>query len=64
MGRELHGFFDDDGTEINPDLLPKPDLCVTCKKDDELSEESICVLTRFDQQDEPEFHCFAYVPKD
>ena len=26
-------YFDDDGTEINPDLVPKPDLCISCKKD-------------------------------
>ena len=26
-------YFDDDGTEINPDLIPKPDLCISCKKD-------------------------------
>ena len=26
-------YFDDDGTEINPDLVPKPDLCISHKKD-------------------------------
>ena len=26
-------YFEDDGTEINPDLVPKPDLCISCKKD-------------------------------
>ena len=24
------GFFRDDGTEINPDLIVKPSLCVSC----------------------------------
>ena len=25
-------YLDDDGTEISPDLIPEPDLCLTCKK--------------------------------
>ncbi len=33
MKNEISGFFDDDGTEINPDLVPKPGLCITCGKD-------------------------------
>jgi hypothetical protein len=31
---KLHGFSIDDGTEINPELVPKPSLCVLCRKDD------------------------------
>ena len=27
-------FYNDDGTEMNPDLIPKPDLCITCARDD------------------------------
>ena len=39
-------FFDDDGTELNPDLIPKPDLCVTCAKDNEPGkEEVLCTMT-------------------
>ena len=57
-------FFDDDSTEINPDLIPKPDLCVTCKKDNEPGKEKmLCTLTRADQQGEDEFYCEAYEPK-
>jgi len=26
-------YFDDDGNQINPDLIGKPDLCVSCRKD-------------------------------
>ncbi len=48
-------FYDDDGTEIIPDLIPKPGLCLSCVKDDDPSEEPFCVLNRFDQQDEEEF---------
>ena len=57
------GFFNDDGTEINPDLVPKPGLCLCCKKDDDPNEEILCILNRADQQDEAEFNCFAYVSK-
>ena len=58
-------YFDDDGTEINPDLVPKLDLCVSCKKDVPVGEEEIlCNLTRADQQGEKEFHCEAYEPKE
>jgi hypothetical protein len=59
----MFGFFKDNGTEIDSDLVPKPSLCASCKKDDEPSEYIPCILTRADQQDEIEFHCFAYVPK-
>jgi len=58
-------YFDDDGTEINPDLTPKPCLCVTCKKDGPPGKEEIlCNLTRADQQGEGEFRCEAYEPKE
>jgi len=58
-------YFDDDGTEINPDLISKPDLCITCKKDGMSGEEEIlCNLTRADQQGEDEFICEAYEQKE
>jgi hypothetical protein len=57
-------FYDDDGTEMNADLIPKPDLCVTCAKDSVPGKEEIlCTLTRADQQGEDEFYCEAYQPK-
>jgi hypothetical protein len=56
-------YFDDDGNELNPNLIPKPGLCVGCRNDDDPSQEIVCNLTRLDQQDEPEFICFAYEPK-
>ena len=43
-------FYDDDGTEITPDLVPKPSLCLLCIKDDDPKEEPLCLLNRFDQQ--------------
>lgn len=60
---ELHGFYRDDGTEINPELIPKPSLCILCTKDDDPKEEIPCILTRADQQGEAEFICHAFEPK-
>ncbi|AQQ71176.1 hypothetical protein SMSP2_01542 [Limihaloglobus sulfuriphilus] len=61
MNENQPKFYDDDGTEINPDLIPKPALCVACKKDGiSGKEEILCALTRADQQGEDEFRCDAY----
>ena len=57
---EIHGLFDDDGYEINSELIKKPSLCLTCVHNDDPNEEFLCNLTRFDQQGEQEFKCFAY----
>ena len=54
------GFFDDDGNEINSDLIKKPSLCLTCVHDDDSNEELLCNMTRFDQRNENDFICFAY----
>ncbi len=60
----VSGLFNDDGTEINADLIPKPGLCLTCRKDNAGGKEEIlCVLTRNDQRDDDEFECGAYEPK-
>jgi hypothetical protein len=60
----ISGYFDDDGTEINSDLIPKPGLCLTCKKDDAGGKEEIlCTLTRNDQKDDEDFDCGAFEPK-
>jgi hypothetical protein len=59
----VSGYFNDDGTEINADLAPKPGLCLTCKKDNAGGkEETLCTLTRNDQKDEDDFECGAYEP--
>jgi hypothetical protein len=60
-----HYFFDD-GTEFNPDLYPKPGLCLTCKKNecsDDPEDEILCNLTRLDQHREEVFTCYAYEPQ-
>ncbi len=60
----ISGYFDDDGTEVNSDLVPKPGLCLTCKKDNASGKEEIlCILTRNDQKGERDFECEAYEPK-
>ena len=57
------GLIRDDGTEINPDLIAKPSLCVSCRKDDDADQEILCSLTRADQEDEKDFQCEAFEPK-
>ncbi len=56
-------FCDDDGTPINPDLIPKPGLCVSCRKDSRAHEDPLCILTRYDQHGCDGFRCDAYEPK-
>jgi len=52
-------YFNDDGTEFNPDLISKPGRCVTCKKNNDPRYEIPCNLTRADQNEEI-FICFDY----
>ena len=42
-------YFNDDGTEFNPDLIPKSSRCVTCKKNGDPKYEIPCNLTRAEQ---------------
>ena len=57
---QIAGFFDDDGYEINTELIKKPSLCLTCINDYNPAEELLCNMTRYDQSDDKEFKCFAY----
>ncbi|MGE4541145.1 MAG: hypothetical protein AB7D35_07780, partial [Bacteroidales bacterium] len=57
---KIAGFFDDDGYEINTELIKKPSLCITCINDDNPNEEILCNMTRYDQKDDKTFKCFAY----
>jgi hypothetical protein len=57
---EINGFYFDDGTKYNPDLYPKPNLCLVCRKNDDKSENLLCNLTRLDQHNEKEFKCGAF----
>ncbi len=61
---EISGYYDDNGEKLNPNFISKPDLCITCRKDDdEGEEETLCNLTRLDQAGEKEFICYAYESK-
>lgn len=54
-------YYDDDGNELDPKLITMPELCRNCEKKDDPHEEILCNLTRFDQHDEDEFVCHAFV---
>jgi hypothetical protein len=60
--RDSH-YYRDDGSEINPELVSKPSLCVTCANDDDPEEEIVCILTQADQEGEAQFMYDAYRPK-
>jgi hypothetical protein len=53
-------FYDDDGTEVDPNEIKKPSLCVICKKDSDPDEEILCILTRMDQRFDEEFKCEGF----
>ncbi len=53
-------YFNDDGTEVNPDFYPKPGLCLICKLNDDPEEEIMCTLTRIDQRKDHEFICYGH----
>jgi hypothetical protein len=44
--KQIHGFFDDDGFEINTELIKKPSICLICTNDDNPEEEMLCNMTR------------------
>jgi hypothetical protein len=56
-------YFHDDGTPIDPEKVPIPLLCLTCKKFGETGEEYVlCTLTRADQEGSKHFQCASYRP--
>lgn len=57
---EIHGLFDDDGFKINTELIKKPGLCLTCVHNNDPNQELLCNMTRFDQEGESEFVCYAF----
>lgn len=64
MNDKISGLYNDDGSKINQALVAKPDLCVTCKKDDLAGEEELlCVLNRNAQKNTKIFECRAYESK-
>ena len=65
MNNEINGLYDDNGNKINPDLLPVPGLCLTCKSYylEDWEENILCNLNRYDQRNEKKFICGAYEKK-
>lgn len=59
-------YFNDNGTEFEPNLIPKPPLCLACAQNtqDDKRAHLLCNLTRADQAEEEEFVCYAFMPKD
>lgn len=57
---QIHGIFNDDGYEINAELIKKPTLCLTCIHDNDPDEELLCIMNRYEQRNEKEFKCYAY----
>lgn len=53
-------YYHDDGTEFFPNLLPKPEQCMSCTKNYDPSEEVLCNLTRMGQFDEGGFKCYSH----
>ena len=56
----MNAYFDDDGNELNPNLIPKPSLCISCVQNEDPDEEGLGNLNRLDQANESEFKCYAY----
>lgn len=56
------GFFNDDGTRIDPLNIPIPELCLRCKRylSDDWEDDILCTLTRNDQKDSDQFECYAF----
>lgn len=55
------GYFHDDGTPLNPNLIAKPHLCLSCIHNEDKTQEILCNLTRLDQMNEKEFNCYSYL---
>jgi hypothetical protein len=60
-GEIIDGFLNDnDDPPLPEELVVKPALCLSCKKDNDPNEEELCMLTRLDSEDGGEFICGAY----
>lgn len=63
MNDNMSDFYNDDGAPVNPDIVPKPSLYVSCLHDGNREQETLCMLNRIDQQNTKDFKCFAYRQK-
>lgn len=56
-------FSQGEGTEAKLNVDSKPDLCISCRKNEPGEEDILCVMYRMNQNQESEFKCYAYEPK-
>ncbi len=58
----INGFYNDDGTKVDPNSVPVPGLCIICKKYqmDDWDENILCLMNRNDQRDSDDFQCGAF----
>jgi hypothetical protein len=56
----IDGYFDDEEKSLDQELVRKPALCLSCRKDNDPNEEELCMLTRMDCVEGEEFICGAY----
>jgi len=59
---DINGFYNDDGTKIDPASVPVPGLCVICRKHqiDDWEENLLCLMNRNDQKNELNFKCGSF----
>ncbi len=55
-------FYDTDGHEVHPDFIPFPDLCRTCRKNDDINRYIFCEMRRIKRQYDEVFECTGFVP--
>jgi len=56
----IDGFDKEEDEILDQELVVKPALCLSCRKDNDPQEEEMCMLTRMDCDEGDEFLCGAY----
>lgn len=56
------GYYNDDGTEVNPEDFPLPILCMSCIRRHREFEKIVCNLHRMGQEKGQKFECPDHVP--
>ncbi|MCB2203542.1 hypothetical protein KQI65_02245 [bacterium] len=64
---EFMGMYDDEGNEVSPESIPRPELCRNCIRDEEKEgmQSVLCMLARCGHMLEGgEFTCHSYAARD
>jgi hypothetical protein len=56
----IDGFDMEEENFTGEELVEKPALCLSCRKDNDPQEEEMCLLTRMDSSEDEDFVCGAY----